>query len=499
MNKRAIVLGLLNEQSVDKAILISKVLATQTANLIGCWPLNEGFGTLVDDKSSQENNGTYIAGLTWSTGIGDGNLAPVFPGTSRPCNLFTAALASDFSGAEGTLITWIKITDAATWTDGTNDIFALLRVNDSNYIRVMKTSLNAIEMTYIGGGTVDQINILTPSSAIGSAWAQIAVTWSASNNRIRIYLNGQLSETGGMLGTFTGTMTAARLGSNYTDDLHWKGQQAQTGLWTIELTATEIRNLLTPSDLSSLIIHQIDPDSLSNQYSWHDFSDINTLFQDVAKSIPVTSDVDPIRLVVDKFADADNLTAPSDAVRPLYKTNIQNSLSVGLWNGVDTRLDHTLWANVDFTAFFVCKNFDTSNGSHVEYGGGYFAVTGAGYDVGNPYAVLHLNTTSDAISSTSGANTDVFHIIEITKSGAVWTLRIDGLTAGTMNVTGGNFWGPTSIGPESIANWWFDGYLAERIRYTTVLGAKTIASIRYELAEKWGLTNVSYGVYLRGD
>jgi len=63
------------------------------------------------------------------------------------------------------------------------------------------------------------------------------------------------------------------------------------------------------------------PLHLSDLQLFVDPSDISTLFQDAAGTTPVTSDGDPVRLVLDKSGNGNNLTAPSDAARPVYKTD----------------------------------------------------------------------------------------------------------------------------------------------------------------------------------
>jgi hypothetical protein len=49
----------------------------------------------------------------------------------------------------------------------------------------------------------------------------------------------------------------------------------------------------------------------------YDVSDLSTMFQDAAQTVPVTTVSDPVRVVRDKSAAALHLVAPSDAARPL--------------------------------------------------------------------------------------------------------------------------------------------------------------------------------------
>ena len=54
---------------------------------------------------------------------------------------------------------------------------------------------------------------------------------------------------------------------------------------------------------------------------WYDPSDKSTLFQDVAGTVPVTKDGDPVRLILDKSGNGNHAIAPNSASRPMYKTD----------------------------------------------------------------------------------------------------------------------------------------------------------------------------------
>jgi len=54
--------------------------------------------------------------------------------------------------------------------------------------------------------------------------------------------------------------------------------------------------------------------------AWYDPSDLSTLFQDAAGTTPVTSDSDPVRLMLDKSGNGNHAVAPNDDARPRYKT-----------------------------------------------------------------------------------------------------------------------------------------------------------------------------------
>ena len=54
--------------------------------------------------------------------------------------------------------------------------------------------------------------------------------------------------------------------------------------------------------------------------AWYDPSDISTLWQDSARTTPVTSDGDPVGAMDDKSGNGNNALQVTDAKRPTYKT-----------------------------------------------------------------------------------------------------------------------------------------------------------------------------------
>lgn len=70
---------------------------------------------------------------------------------------------------------------------------------------------------------------------------------------------------------------------------------------------------------------------------WYDPSDKSTLFQDVAGTVPVTKDGDPVALMKDKSGNGNHATQSVSTARPIYKTDgVLHWLEL---DGVDDYLD----------------------------------------------------------------------------------------------------------------------------------------------------------------
>lgn len=72
------------------------------------------------------------------------------------------------------------------------------------------------------------------------------------------------------------------------------------------------------------------------QGAWFDASDVATLFQDAAGTIPVTADGDPVGRILDKSGNANHAIQSVPATRPSWRTN--GTVSWLEFDGVDDRV-----------------------------------------------------------------------------------------------------------------------------------------------------------------
>jgi len=63
------------------------------------------------------------------------------------------------------------------------------------------------------------------------------------------------------------------------------------------------------------------PLSLTALRAWYDLSDLSTMFQDSAGTIPVTAHGQPVGKILDKSGNGYHASQPSNNSRPLYKTD----------------------------------------------------------------------------------------------------------------------------------------------------------------------------------
>lgn len=111
-----------------------------------------------------------------------------------------------------------------------------------------------------------------------------------------------------------------------------------------------------------------DPSMLflqGEQGIWYLPSDLSTLFQDAAGTIPVTTDGDPVGLMLDKSGNGNHATQSVASSRPTYRTN--GTLRWLQFDGVDDYMDTGLNHQENWSAYLAISGFQ--GGTGVIYGG----------------------------------------------------------------------------------------------------------------------------------
>ena len=224
----------------------SKITGIESANLIGYWPMDEASGTNADDKSSQDNDGTYTGVTLGETGIGDGSTCPFFDGANDYVDLETAAMLADFDGDHGTVAMWLKAYSVGIWTDSTWRYLFRHRENNNNYVVIARTDAdNRIELFRYGNNVG---KIVRADGVTTTDWFHLAMTWDDTTDELKVYLDGsQIGTTQTPLAAWTGTeLFDSIIGASTTasGDV-WHGWIAHVALWTKALTPAQIASLAT--------------------------------------------------------------------------------------------------------------------------------------------------------------------------------------------------------------------------------------------------------------
>jgi len=180
-----------------------------------------------------------------AAGIGDGNTAPLYNGTSDYCNIYSTTLATAFNGAEGTVLVWARVSGVGVWTDGAQRQCITIWNNINNRIQIIKAvSNNTLAWSYVANGTVEAIVLGGYSS---TDWMCLGLTWSATDDQAIAYYNGTQAGTtqttlGAWVGTLASTTTVIGAG-NITPTLVWSGYLSHGALFDSALSPAAIADL----------------------------------------------------------------------------------------------------------------------------------------------------------------------------------------------------------------------------------------------------------------
>lgn len=220
-----------------------RVAAIAPANLIQLLPLNETSGTNADDKSSQNNDGTYNANVVLNADtFTTGEPAPNFPANTSYVNLYSAAFNSDWNGGENSGVIFGKVSGSGIWTDSTLRDMVCLLVDGNNLLLVGRSTLsNRLRIEYRAGGTT--LTTITSNDQSHTGWFSVGWTISKTGDFFRLFINGvQIDQQTG-LGTWTGNLSTTRslLGANtQTNGAPWSGRLAYLALWNTALTNAQM-------------------------------------------------------------------------------------------------------------------------------------------------------------------------------------------------------------------------------------------------------------------
>lgn len=197
---------------------------TGDANIVGIWPLSEEEGTIVYDVGPNVYNGTS-SGIDKSLTFRgfrapDEGYCSRFDGSASYIDLVAAEPAS--ATAEGTMSIWVA-TDHAVLEGTTMAQVFKFQADGSNFIDLeFDTTAYRFNAAYEAGGTDKSINSpLVYNVDQGLAWPEwhhFGINYSATNDELKLFVDGIPETTVTGLGTWSGSFNAANmvLGSSST-------------------------------------------------------------------------------------------------------------------------------------------------------------------------------------------------------------------------------------------------------------------------------------------
>jgi hypothetical protein len=224
--------------------------------------MNEGTGSTAADSSNAGNDldGTLGGTASWSTVFKNGPYAVAFDGDSDyidmgnsttlvPNTAFTIsywARANSFTGYTR------MVSKFPTGAGSPSYSYTILTGNGTGQVRFF-----VMQASNTGSGTV----LMTNSAEMSvDTWHHIVCTYSGGDNRMRIYVDGDLKTA-----TLTGTVPSSinqgtaklSLGANLAGSVanrqYWDGYMDEFSIWNVELTADQISYIYgagSPPDLS---------------------------------------------------------------------------------------------------------------------------------------------------------------------------------------------------------------------------------------------------------
>lgn len=194
--------------------------------------------------------GGVSGGVTFGgAGVGDGKTSAAFDGNVSFINLYTLALTSFFSGEEGSMICWFKVSALGDWTDGATRYLFRFKADSNNAYTFGKDSVNNQLFWQANAGGTNRTFTQGGMTSVG--WNCAGLTWSLSNNRARAFLNGLQVGTDETMGTFAGSLDPLRCviggdnGIAGNASARWKGSAAHAVLANYEASPAQMSLLMS--------------------------------------------------------------------------------------------------------------------------------------------------------------------------------------------------------------------------------------------------------------
>ncbi len=208
---------------------------TTVGNIIGWWPLEDGYGNTVYDLSTNYNNGVF-ANPGWVRTTGQLNSTAKFNGGS------SNVLVSGMPALSG------SFTYAAWVYDYPDSGFQELFNNNQFSIRIESSAENANQafaaFVRLSDGSVEPRAQNNNQATLPNHWYFVASTWNGV--ALSLYVNGVLRASSSRQGTINSIVVGPTLGSGeaLSGAVNWfDGQMADVQMYNMALTPQQIAQL----------------------------------------------------------------------------------------------------------------------------------------------------------------------------------------------------------------------------------------------------------------
>lgn len=219
------------------AFWYARALVTASDEEVGplaLWPLDDNVGSGTAREIAGHASGPFTgtpSNVTFGgAGIGDETTAAEFNGTASRINYYSVAFRDTWDVAtknKGTLMAWVKVTDANVWLDSTERF--IISAGFTDRVRMYKrTSAQTRWERNDDGGLKSQ------QSGFSSVdWFLMAMTWDLVGNETKYYRNGVQDGATDACGNFGDLLHSiyCQIGARNTTSRFWDGSIGPVAFW----------------------------------------------------------------------------------------------------------------------------------------------------------------------------------------------------------------------------------------------------------------------------
>ena len=439
---------------------------TTVGNLVGWWPLDEGYGSIAYDISGRYDNGAFATPM-WAAFANQTNLAAAnFNGQNSNINVGNSVYPTNGQNTAITISAWVAPLSTSTRqaiikkTSGSNVNGWLLGIN---------TGGSLAWYIYTTGW---QGNWGFTTNTIGTSWSFVACTWDG--HTMGCYINGVKDPN---------TMLVSGSLSN-SNDYTYIGQEPYQG-------ASPFNGLISNVQLYNTALQS---------------SQITQLYGEGISGSPI-GDAGivswwPLDYSANDYSNTGNNGVPTNVVfGNVNYTNPTTSgaMKVASFNGVGSYISSTMptmSSNSETQVAWVYLKSLPSLGTYSQITWQVAGVGGLYVDSsGHPLFGVTLGSTVNAVGSSISIGTGQWHMLSGSYSGSALSICIDGASCLTTPASGalGSSLNPFYIGANGGIGGFTNGEIADVQLYNTALTQTQIRQIYQQGLPLYSRLNVSLG------